>query len=454
MNEPDFLWGVGTSAYQVEGAVEEDGRGRSIWDTFAHTPGKIRDGSTGDVACDQYHRYDQDIAMMQELGIRAYRFSIAWPRIQPEGSGRPDQRGLDHYRRLVHALRAHEITPLPTLYHWDLPQALEDAGGWVQRDTAQRFAEYASVVGEALADQIGPCITVNEPLVSAWLGYGIGGHAPGRTNEGEAFSATHHLLMAHGLGTQALRASGVHDVGIALNLYPVRSASEDPQDQRAAELADLYLNRQSLDPVFGRGYPAALLEQQATVIDLDVIHDGDLDVIDQQPDFLGVNYYTVHTVAGTVPARSSAIDVPPSLGIWSVSSPEDEVTSMGWPIEPGGLTEMLLRVHEEYGPARVYITENGAAFNDRMEADGAIHDDNRIAYLQAHIEALREAVRAGVPVVGYLAWSLLDNFEWGEGYTQRFGLVHVDFETMERTPKDSARWYGALARSGALVPLP
>lgn len=451
MTEPDFLWGVATSAYQVEGAVNEGGRGRSIWDTFAHTPGKIRDGSTGDIACDQYHRYEHDIAMMQELGIRAYRFSLAWPRIQPEGRGRPDQRGLDHYRRLVHTLRKHEITPLPTLYHWDLPQALEDAGGWTVRETAQRFAEYATIVGEGLGDQIGPCITVNEPMVAAWLGYGTGAHAPGRADEGEAFSATHHLLMAHGLGTVALRASGVDEVGIALNLYPVRAASDTPEDERAAELADLHLNRQYLDPVFGRGYPAPLLERQATVADPELIHDGDLAAIDQRPDFLGVNYYTVHTVTGTRPARPRAIEVPPSLGIWSVPSPEDEVTAMGWPIEPDGLTEMLLRVHTEYRPPRVYITENGAAFEDRVDTDGTIHDDARIAYLQAHVETLREAARAGVPVAGYLAWSLLDNFEWSEGYTRRFGLVHVDFETLERTPKDSARWYGALARSGALV---
>lgn len=440
---PGFLWGVATSAYQVEGAVGEDGRGISIWDTFSHTPGKVLNGDTGDVACDQYHRYEDDVALMADLGIGAYRFSVAWPRIQPEGRGPVNQRGLDHYRRLVDALRQRDITPAPTLFHWDLPQTLEDEGGWTNRTTAERFAEYAAIVGGALAGGGGPCITVNEPMVAAWLGYGTGIHAPGRTDERAAFAASHHLLLAHGLATQALRSAGAREVGLALNLYPVHPASDDPADVDAAAMADDHLNRLFLDPVFGRGYPSRILEHYGERMDLSFLLDADLLTIAQPLDLLGVNYYTVHTVTGRAPASARQIEVPDSLGAWSVTPPGIGVTAMGWPIQPEGLTEMLTRLHREYGPVRLYVTENGAAFDDEPGPDGEIQDNARIAYLRGHLLAAQDAVSAGVPLAGYFAWSLLDNFEWAEGYTKRFGLVHVDFDTLERTPKASARWYGA-----------
>ncbi|MGZ5294760.1 MAG: GH1 family beta-glucosidase [Actinomycetota bacterium] len=440
------MFGTATSAYQVEGAVAEDGRGPSIWDTFSHTPGKIVDGSDGDVACDQYHRYEDDIVLMSELGLDAYRFSISWPRIQPDGRGAANPKGLDHYRRLVASLRDHGITPVPTLFHWDLPQALEDGGGWVARSTAERFADYAALVGEALADGIGPCVTINEPMVAAWLGYGAGIHAPGRTSEREALIATHHLLLAHGLALPALRAAGVAEVGIALNLYPVNGASPDPDDRSAVETADAHLNRFCLDPLFGRGYPSLVAEQHAGG-DMSFAADGDLDTIAQPVDFLGVNYYTSLTVTGRRPVVARETDLPASLRVWAIRRPSEETTSMGWVIDPGGLTEMLERVHREYGPPALYVTENGAAFEDEIDPAGVVHDAGRIAYLSSHVDAALAAAKAGVPLAGFIAWSLLDNFEWAEGYTRRFGLVRVEPETLRRIPKDSARWYGALARS-------
>ncbi|MGZ5350588.1 MAG: GH1 family beta-glucosidase [Actinomycetota bacterium] len=440
------MFGTATSAYQVEGAVAEDGRGPSIWDTFSHTPGKIVDGSDGDVACDQYHRYEDDIVLMSELGLDAYRFSISWPRIQPDGRGAANPKGLDHYRRLVASLRDHGITPVPTLFHWDLPQALEDGGGWVARSTAERFADYAALVGEALADGIGPCVTINEPMVAAWLGYGAGIHAPGRTSEREALIATHHLLLAHGLALPALRAAGVAEVGIALNLYPVNGASPDPDDRSAVETADAHLNRFCLDPLFGRGYPSLVAEHHAGG-DMSFAADGDLDTIAQPVDFLGVNYYTSLTVTGRRPAVARETDLPASLRVWAIRRPSEETTSMGWVIDPGGLTEMLERVHREYGPPALYVTENGAAFEDEIDPAGVVHDAGRIAYLSSHVDAALAAAKAGVPLAGFIAWSLLDNFEWAEGYTRRFGLVRVEPETLRRIPKDSARWYGALARS-------
>jgi beta-glucosidase len=440
-----FVWGLATSAYQVEGAVHEDGRGASIWDTFSHTPGAIRGGDTGDRACDQYHRFEEDAALLGELGVGAYRLSVAWPRIQPTGRGPANQRGLDHYRRVVDALRRHGVRPILTLFHWDLPQALQDEGGWPSRDTAERFAEYAAIVGEALAGEVVQWITVNEPMVAAWLGYGRGIHAPGERDTGRALAAAHHQLLAHGGAVAALRAAGAAEIGIALNLYPFRPASDDPADVDAAEVADAHMNRFFLDPVFGRPYPARILDHYAATEDLSFLRDGDLTTIAQPIDFLGVNYYTVQTVTGTLPAEPRDTELPAALGIWSITPPDVEVTSMGWPIQPDGLTEILTRVHREYGPDRIYVTENGAAFDDEVAPDG-VHDRDRVAYLQGHVAAIRVAIDAGAPVAGYLAWSFLDNFEWAEGYARRFGVVHVDFETLERTPKDSARWFAAQAR--------
>jgi beta-glucosidase len=411
-------------------------------------PGTIRHGETGDMACDQYHRYEEDIALMADLGVGAYRFSVAWPRIQPEGRGTPNQPGLDHYRRLVDALNTQGITPLPTLYHWDLPQALEDEGGWGNRDTALRFAEYAATVHRSLAGMVPSWITLNEPWVAAWLGYGTGIHAPGRTDDALALAASHHLLLAHGLARDAMG----RDVGISLNLQPARPATEDPGDVRAARLADLHMNRLFLDPLFGRGYPPELVEHYRPVSDMLFVHDGDLEVIAGPLGFLGVNYYRRHTVTAEARSELGADELPGSLGAWSVPPAGVELTAMGWPVEPQGLADVLIELHRDYGPARIIVTENGAAFDDEPAPDGVVHDARRIAFLRDHIVVIRAAVEAGVPLGGFLVWSLLDNFEWAEGYSKRFGLVRVDFATQVRTPKESARWYGRLVRGEDRLP--
>jgi beta-glucosidase len=432
--------------------VREDGRGPSIWDTFSHTPGRIRDGSTGDVACDQYHRFEADLDLVSALGLGAYRFSIAWPRIQPAGRGTPDPRGLDHYRRVVDACLERGIVPVVTLYHWDLPQALEDAGGWPARDTAERFADYAGSVGDALGDTVPMWLTINEPMVSAWLGYATGDHAPGLRDESLAAKAVHHLLLAHGLAAAALRSRTDGDVGLSLNLYPCRPATDSPADAAAATEADDQLNRLYLDPVFGRPYPASVLERYAAAFD-GLMHDGDLPTIAAPIDFLGVNYYTVHTITADPDVARRGSELPPSFAAWSTTPPDVEVTSLGWPIQPDGLAEMLRRVHRDYGPARLYVTENGAAFADPAPEGGLVGDPRRVAYLAGHAGAVLEAIGDGVPLAGYLVWSLLDNFEWAEGYGERFGVMHVDFETQERTPKASARWLSELARTGR-IPAP
>jgi beta-glucosidase len=407
------------------------------------------------VACDQYHRYEEDFDLMASLGIGAYRFSVSWPRIQSEGRGPANPRGLDHYRRVVDALRRRGIVPVLNLYHWDLPQALEDAGGWPLRDTAQRFAEYAAIVARALGDGVPIWITINEPMVAAWLGYEQGVHAPGRTEEGSALAATHHLLLAHGLATEAIRAETVGEIGITLNLYPCRPATDDPDDQRAAGLADDQLNRLYLDPLFGREYPGSVMDRYAPEFDLGLVRDGDLTRIAASIDFLGVNYYTVHTVTANLGATDRGSELPSSMDVRSITPDDVAVTAMGWPIQPDGLTEMLTRVHREYAPPRLYVMENGAAFDDVATSAGQVRDARRIDYLERHIAAAHDAIVAGVPLVGYFVWSLLDNFEWAEGYARRFGLVHVDFATQVRNPKDSARWYRdliAVQRAGPHLP--
>jgi beta-glucosidase len=401
------------------------------------------------VACDHYHRYEDDVALMAELGVGAYRFSVAWPRIQPRGHGKPNQRGLDHYRRLVDALNRHGIVPVPTLYHWDLPQALQDAGGWPARDTAARFAEYASLVHGALASEVPYWITINEPWCSAWLGYGGGVHAPGLADDALALAASHHLLLAHAWATDAMRGPGV--VGIALNPQPTRPASDDPDDVRAARLADLQMNGLYLDPLFGRGYPDELVEHYRAASDFGFVLEGDLETIARPVDLLGVNYYRIHTVTASPHRGQRAGELPGSLGVWSFPPPGVAVTSMDWPIEPDGLTDLLVGLQRDYGPHRVMVTENGAAFEDEVGPDGTIHDPERVAYLRDHVAAAQEALQAGVPLEGFFVWSLLDNFEWSEGYSKRFGLVHVDFETQARTPKDSARWYAGVARGGGVT---
>jgi beta-glucosidase len=451
LNFPEnFLWGTATAAYQVEGAVDEDGRGTSIWDTFSHTPGKVYRGDTGDIACDHYHRLEEDLDLMADLGLQAYRFSVSWPRIQPEGSGPTNQKGLDYYRRLVEGLRERSIEPMLTLYHWDLPQVLEDGGGWTSRETSERFAEYAGIMYDALGDSVSFWITLNEPWVSAWLGYGQGVHAPGRKDTGEALAATHHLLLGHGLALEKMLSLGRGDnqLGITLNLAPVRPASED--DAEAARRVDGNANRLYLDPLFRGSYPEDMLEHYRNESDFSFVRDGDLEKVSQPLDFLGVNYYMRHTVVDgqrdselTTAMRFSSVDAATVLpaGV--------ETTAMGWPVEPDGLTELLVRLHEEYTEGPIYITENGRAVYDYVDPEGGVDDEEREAFLDAHFRAAHDAIEQGVDLRGYMVWSLLDNFEWAEGYSKRFGIVFVDYGTQRRIPKMSARWYsGVIERNG------
>jgi beta-glucosidase len=432
-----FLWGVASSAYQVEGAVAEDGRGLSIWDTFSHTPGKTHHGDTGDVAAGQYHLLEGDLDLMARVGIQAYRFSVAWPRVQPQGSGAVNQPGLDYYRRLVDGLLERSITPVLTLYHWDLPQVLQDEGGWTVRPTAERFAEYASVVHSALGDRARFWITLNEPWVSSWLGYGLGIHAPGLSDQAQALQAAHHHLLGHGLAIQAMRSSGGdHKLGIALNLSPVRPASEEGADRKAARRVDGYLNRYFLDPILRGTYPEDMVELYRPITDFSFVREGDLEVISAPLDFLGVNYYAPLNVEA---GRSEAM--PAVLEATARVPTGVETTAMGWGIQPDGLTELVLRLHEDYAGVVMYITENGAAFPDYPDPEGRVMDPERIAFLDAHLRALHAAIGRGVDVRGYLVWTIIDNFEWAEGYSKRFGLVYVHYPTLERIPKQSARWY-------------
>jgi beta-glucosidase len=451
-----FLWGGATAAYQIEGAVSEDGRGPSIWDTFAHTPGRVQNGDHGDVAIDHYHRYADDVALMSELGLQAYRFSVSWPRIQPTGSGRPLAAGLGFYDRLVDELLGHGIQPWVTLYHWDLPQALEDAGGWPVRDTAHRFADYAQLVHSALGDRVTGWMTLNEPYCSSFVGYATGRHAPGRQEAAAALRAVHHLLLGHGLAVEALRAAdpGVQ-VGITLNLYAVSPATASPADAEAARRVDGLQNRLFLDPVLRGEYPADVLADVAELGGLGEVRDGDLAVISTPIDVLGINYYSRHVVSGdrTVPDEVNEPDQPSA---WVGSDDVRQVlrgrarTDTNWEIDPEGLYEVLIRLREEYPAVPTMITENGAAFADQVGPDGLVHDQDRVAYLDAHLRACRQAMTAGVPLRGYFVWSVFDNFEWAEGYAKRFGIVHVDFDELLRLPKDSAQYYAALIRTGEL----
>ncbi|MEU0965524.1 GH1 family beta-glucosidase [Streptomyces sp. NPDC005917] len=462
---PAFLWGAATSAYQIEGAVREDGRTPSIWDTFSHTPGRTVGGETGDIAVDHYHRYRDDVALMAELGLNAYRFSVSWSRVQPTGRGPAVQVGLDFYRRLVDELLAKGIRPAVTLYHWDLPQELEDAGGWPERDTAYRFAEYAQILGEALGDRVEQWITLNEPWCSAFLGYGSGVHAPGRTDPGAALRAAHHLNLGHGLATSALRSvmPARNEVAISLNSSVVRPLSQDPADLVAVRTIDDLANGVFHGPILHGSYPATLFAATASVTDWSYVLDGDLGTIRQPLDALGLNYYTPTLVS----AASESLSGPRSDGHGaSAHSPwpgADDIafhqtpgdrTEMGWTIDPTGLHELIMRYAREAPGLPLYITENGAAYEDKVDADGRVHDPERIAYLRGHLEAVRRAVTDGADVRGYYLWSLMDNFEWAYGYAKRFGMVHVDYGTLERTPKSSARWYGEVARTGALPEVP
>jgi beta-glucosidase len=434
----EFLWGAATSAYQIEGAADEDGRGASIWDTFCATPGKVANGDSGEIACDSYNRYAQDIALMRELGLNAFRFSIAWPRIVPNGRGRVNEPGLDFYDRLVDELLAAGIRPFVTLYHWDLPQALEDAGGWPERATAEAFAEYVELVARRLGDRVRSWVTQNEPYCSSWLGYAVGVHAPGRTDEAAAVAAAHHVLLSHGLAVDVLRReSRDAQVGIVLDSWPVYPLSDDPRDVEAAWEADGFRNRFFFDPVLRGRYPDDVLERLGA--NSLPIRDGDLTTIAAPIDFVGLNNYSRSIVAANGDG-----------GPRNVPATDARTTAMGWEIYPHGIYEVLARFHREYGVDSLYVTENGAAFPDVRGHDGRIEDPERIDYLAQYLGAVARAIADGVPVHGYFVWSLLDNFEWAHGYSKRFGLLYVDYPTLERIPKSSFYWYRDLIGAGRL----
>jgi len=435
-----FLWGTATSAYQIEGATQEQGRGPSIWDHFAATPGATYQGHTGDIAADHYHRMQDDVALMRELGLGAYRFSIAWPRILPEGTGKVNTPGLDFYDRLVDTLLAHNITPLVTLYHWDLPLALHQRGGWLKRETALAFADYAEVVARRLGDRVEGWLTHNEPWCAAFLGYGIGVHAPGIKDMAAASTAAHHILLSHGLALPRLRAHVRPSVqlGITLNLSPIYPEDSRPETLQAAACADAFTNRWFLDPIFAGSYPQLLFDTVG--IPTPLIEDGDMALIAAPIDFLGVNYYSRKVVRGL-----TAADVARIPGGYEELGqvPGAAYTQMGagWEVYPAGITDLLVRLQRDYAPPAIVVSENGAAFDDCWNGNGSVHDPERLYYVREHIHALGRALAQGVPLRGYFLWSLMDNFEWGEGYSKRFGMIYVDYPTQRRIVKDSGRWY-------------
>lgn len=432
----DFAWGTATSAYQIEGAVTEDGRSPSIWDTFSHTPGKIDNDDHGDVACDHYNRWREDIALMRHLGTNAYRLSLAWPRIVPGGDGPPNAKGLDFYDRLIDGLLDAGITPSVTLYHWDLPQVLQDRGGWPERDTAEHFAAYASLAAERFGDRVTQWATLNEPLCSAWIGHLEGRMAPGLTDLTAAVRASYHLLLGHGLATQAIRAAAPGaQIGIVNNLSTVEAASESPEDVAAARRVDGHTNRWWLDPVHGRGFPADMREVYGVELPERA---GDLATIAQPLDWLGLNYY--------FPAVVSDDPAGPAPHAHQIRRTGVPRTGMDWEIDAGGIETLLLRLTNEYGARKLYVTENGSSYPDVVRPDGTVDDPERTDYLIGHLAACASAARKGAPLAGYYAWSLLDNFEWAYGYDKRFGLVHVDYATQRRTVKGSGLRYADIIR--------
>jgi beta-glucosidase len=426
----DFVWGTATASYQIEGAAYEDGRGESVWDRFCATPGKVRNADNGAVACDFYHRYRDDIALMRELGLDAFRFSVAWPRVLPEGRGKVNDAGLDFYDRLVDELLGNGIAPYVTLFHWDTPQVLEDAGGWPARDTVEAFGEYVEAVVDRLGDRVGHWITHNEPWVVAWVGHGWGHHAPGRTSDRDALAAAHHLLLSHGRAVEIIRrAAPQAQVGITLNLDNPLPAGDSPEDLAAVRWVDGLHNRWFLDPIFRGAYPDDMAEAWAD--DLPEIREGDLQTIAAPIDFLGVNNYSSPLVAADENGGRAKI----------VRRSDVDRTDMGWEVVPDELHGLLTRLTRDYDPPAIYVTENGAAYPDIRGHDGRVLDPERQAYLEGYIHAAGRAVAEGVPLRGYFAWSLLDNFEWAWGYWKRFGLIYVDYATLERVPKGSFYWY-------------
>lgn len=442
----DFVWGAATSSYQIEGAWHEDGKGESIWDRFSHTPGRIADATNGDIACDHYHRYPQDAALMQSLNIPAYRLSVSWPRVLPQGRGPVNQAGLDFYSRLIDTLLQHGITPYVTLYHWDLPQALQDEGGWPARRVAEAFIEYADVMSRCLGDRVKNWITHNEPWCATILSYEIGEHAPGHRDDwAGALNAGHHILLSHGWAVPVIRANSPgSQVGISLNLVPGEPASPSAADYHATRLYNGSQIRWFLDPVFGRRYPADILASYIAAgrlppEGLPSIREDDFEAIAAPIDFLGINYYNRVIIRD----ESAPDNLPPTNHL------RPEKTEMNWEVYPEGLYHQLCRVHFEYRVPKLYITENGASYSDGPDDNGRIHDARRISYLRDHFAAAHRAIQCGVPLAGYFLWSLMDNFEWAHGYSQRFGLVWVDFESQRRIPKDSALWYrDVITRNG------
>ncbi|MBK9519354.1 MAG: beta-glucosidase [Anaeromyxobacter sp.] len=447
---PGFLWGAATSAFQVEGASAEDGRGESIWDRFAARPGAIEDGSDGRRACDHYRRWPEDVALMRAMGLNAYRFSVAWPRVQPLGRGALNAAGLDFYDRLVDGLLEAGLAPMATLYHWDLPQALQDRGGWGARDTAAAFVDYANAVSMRLGDRVRQWVTHNEPWCIAALGHEFGAHAPGARDPALSLQVAHHLLLSHGWAVPVLRRNAPRaEVGIVLIASHAEAETPSPADREAARGFDASFNRWYLDPIFRGAYPAdgvadRVRQGHLPGGDLPFVRPGDLAAIATPLDFLGLNYYS-RTVLSGVPGPAGE---PPPRAVRM--APPEQLTDMGWEVWPQGLEDLLRRLHREYQPARIYITENGAAYGEVPNGDGRVHDRRRSDYLAGHLRAVRRAIAAGVPVGGYFHWSLLDNFEWAHGFTKRFGLVHVDLATMARTPKDSAQYYAAVVAANAV----
>lgn len=441
--DKNFVWGAATSSYQVEGAAHEDGKGQSMWDTFSHTKGKTFNGDTGDVACDHYHRFKEDVALMKKIGLRGYRFSIAWPRIFPLGSGKINQKGVDFYNRLIEELLKNDIEPAVTMYHWDLPQALEDKGGWASRDICSYFTEYAGTLYKLFGDRVKKWITLNEPRVSAQLGYSTGEHAPGIKNDKLSIQVSHYLMLAHAMAVKEFRIANIKDgkIGATLNLGTVYSATDSEEDRKAAVLVDGTDNRWYLDPVLKGTYPQDIMELYKEEGNAPEILPGDMDILSSSKvDFIGVNYYSRTVVKKCGPHKRDIQWI----------HPEGKYTEMDWEVYPRGLYDLLVRIKNDYNDPHIYITENGAAFKDTLTPDGKIEDKDRIEYLKGHFIEAHKAIEAGVKLDGYYIWSLMDNFEWSYGYSKKFGIIYVNPETNERILKDSAKWYSNVIKENGL----